>query len=453
MFWPRHSIFWKIFLWFWLTMMAMLVTLFLAFAVTVDPSQFLSERQALIRELETAADKMALITRQTAHLPIPHFPGSGYYLFDQAGNILGSAMITEELITAYNATRERTSATIRFQSGVVVVGPQHVTLNNAPFELYLTKEIPVLVHWRVRHAIASHWHLVILALGVSFLLSVLLAQYLVGPVRNLQRASRKLARGHLDARVDSNVTRRRDELGELARDFDHMAEQVGSLMLTKERLLLDVSHELRSPLTRLQIALALARRKIPEALAEHDRIEREIGRLDQLIGQIIGFSRMQHRMANIPRQAVVLERMLSKLVDDGNFEARARGKAVVFKTRVREKIELIAVPEFLAGGIENIIRNGIRFTPEETAVEVTLNREHNSAVIHIRDYGPGVPEDALTDLFEPFFRVDETRGKENNGTGLGMAIASTAVTQHSGTIVAQNAHPGLLVTISLPLGS
>lgn len=453
MFWPRHSIIWKIFLWFWLTMIAMLVTLFLAFAMTVDPSQFLSERQALMRELETAANKMELITRQTAHLPIPHFPGSGYYLFDQAGNILGSAMITEELITAYNATRERTSATITFQRGVVVVGPQHVTLNNAPFELYLTKEVPVLVHWRVRHAIASHWHLVILALGVSFLLSVLLAQYLVGPVRNLQRASRKLARGHLDARVDSKVTRRRDELGELARDFDHMAEQVGSLMLAKERLLRDVSHELRSPLTRLQISLALARRKIPEALAEHDRIEREIGRLDQLIGQIISFSRMQHRMANIPRQAVVLESMLSKLVDDGNFEARARGKAVVFKTPVRDKIELIAVPEFLSSGVENIIRNGIRFTPEDTAVEVTLTRDHNSAVIDIRDYGPGVPEDALTDLFEPFFRVDETRGKENNGTGLGMAIASTAVTQHSGTIVAQNAHPGLLVTISLPLGS
>ena len=111
------------------------------------------------------------------------------------------------------------------------------------------------------------------------------------------------------------------------------------------------------------------------------------------------------------------------------------------------------MPEFLTSGVENIIRNGIRFTPEDTAVEVTLIRDHNSAVIHIRDYGPGVPEDALTDLFEPFFRVDETRGKENNGTGLGMAIASTAVTQHSGTIVAQNAHPGLLVTISLPLGS
>ena len=450
-FWPRHSVIWKIFLWFWLTMIAMLVTLFLAFAVTVDPSKFLSERRALIRELRAAAHKMEFITRQTAHLPIPHFPGSGYYLFDQVGNILGSAMITEELITAYDATRERTSPIITFQRGMVVVGPQHVILNNAPYELYLTKEIPVLVYWRVRHVIASHWHLVILALGVSFLLSVLLAQYLVGPVRNLQRASRKLARGHLDARVDSNVTRRRDELGELARDFDHMAEQVGSLMLAKERLLRDVSHELRSPLTRLQISLALARRKIPDALAEHDRIEREIGRLDQLIGQIISFSRMQHMMTNIPREAVVLESMLRKLVDDGNFEARARGKAVVFKTQVQEKIELIAVPEFLASGVENIIRNGIRFTPEDTAVEVTLILNNNSAVIHIRDYGPGVPEDALTDLFEPFFRVDETRGKENNGTGLGMAIASTAVTQHSGTIVAQNASPGLLVIISLPL--
>ena len=139
--------------------------------------------------------------------------------------------------------------------------------------------------------------------------------------------------------------------------------------------------------------------------------------------------------------------MLKKLVDDGNFEAKARGRAVVFKTTVREQIELEAVPEFLASGVENIIRNGIRFTPEGMAVDVSLQRDHNTAVIRIRDYGPGVPEDALTDLFEPFFRVDETRGNENNGTGLGMAIASTAVTQHNGTIVA------LEVTICLPLGS
>ncbi|USE35024.1 ATP-binding protein [Endozoicomonas sp. SCSIO W0465] len=447
--WPWHSVFWKIFLWFWLTMIAMLVTLFLAFAVTVDPSDFLSERRALFRELEIAARKMELLSRTSVHLPIPRFPGSGYYLFDTEGNILGSASISEELISAYNKTRNRSDPTITFRRGVVVVGPQRITLNDAPYELYLTKEMPVLVHWRVKQIIARQWHLIILALGVSFFLCVVLARYLVGPIRNLQRASRKLARGDLSARVDGKVARRRDELGELARDFDHMAEQVGSLVFSKERLLRDVSHELRSPLTRLQISLALARRKTPDAEAEHARIEREIERLDQLIGQIIHFSRIQHNIANMGCEKISLEGVLKKLVDDGNFEAQAKDKAVVFKETAN--IELVAVPEFLSSAVENIIRNAIRFTPEGSEVEVRLFRENDAAFIRIRDYGPGVPEEALEDLFEPFFRVDETRGKENDGTGLGMAIASTAVAQHSGSIVARNAHPGLEVTIRLPL--
>ncbi|WP_422490061.1 ATP-binding protein [Endozoicomonas sp. ALE010] len=447
--WPWHSVFWKIFLWFWLTMIAMLVTLFLAFAITVDPSDFLSERRALFRELEIAARKMELLSRTSVHLPIPRFPGSGYYLFDTEGNILGSASISEELISAYNKTRNLSDPTITFRRGVVVVGPQRITLNDAPYELYLTKEMPMLVHWRVQQVIARQWHLIILALGVSFFLCVVLARYLVGPIRNLQRASRKLARGNLSARVGGKVARRRDELGELARDFDHMAEQVGSLVFSKERLLRDVSHELRSPLTRLQISLALARRKTPDAEAEHARIEREIERLDQLIGQIIHFSRIQQNMANMACEKLALEGMLKKLVDDGNFEAQARDKAVVLKETA--KIELVVVREFLSSAVENIIRNAIRFTPEGSEVEVRLFRENDVALIRIRDYGPGVPEETLDDLFEPFFRVDETRGKENDGTGLGMAIASTAVSQHNGSIAARNAHPGLEVTLRLPL--
>ncbi|MFK0569584.1 ATP-binding protein [Endozoicomonas sp.] len=447
--WPWHSVFWKIFLWFWLSMIAMLVTLFLAFAITVDPSDFLSERRALFRELEIAARKMELLSRTSVHLPIPRFPGSGYYLFDTEGNILGSASISEELVSAYNKTRSRSDPTITFRSGMVVVGPQKISLNDAPYELYLTKEMPVLVQWRVKQVIARQWHLIILALGMSFVLCVVLARYLVGPIGNLQRASRKLARGDLSARVGGKVARRRDELGELARDFDHMAEQVGSLVFSKERLLRDVSHELRSPLTRLQISLALARRKTPDADAEHSRIEREIERLDQLIGQIIHFSRIQQNMANMACEKVSLEGMLKKLVDDGDFEAQAGDKAVVFKETA--SIELEAVREFLSSAVENIIRNAIRFTPEGSEVEVSLFRENDTALIRIRDHGPGVPEEALEDLFEPFFRVDETRGKENDGTGLGMAIARTAVAQHNGSIVARNAQPGLEVSIRLPL--
>ena len=446
----RHSLFWRIFLWFWLTMLAMLSTLMVVFAITVDPSDYLSERRALFRELEIAARKMESLSRSLVHLPIPVFPGSGYYLFDAQGNVLGSASISEDLISAYEKTRSRTEPTITFRRGVLVVGPKRVTMSGGTYELYLTKEMQRLVHWRLKQVMSRQWHLVIIALGVSFLLCMILARYLVVPIRRLQHASRDLAKGDLSARSGKSVAKRRDELGELARDFDYMAEQLETLLQSKERLLRDVSHELRSPLTRLTISLALARRKTPEAMAEHDRIEREIQRLDQLIGQIIHFSRIQNGTDKASLVEVPLDSMVEQLVEDGDFEAQARSRAVVAKSS--EVIRLTAMPELLGSAIENIIRNAIRFTPEGSQVEVWLSREAKKfAVVRIRDYGPGVPEEALEELFEPFFRVDDTRGKENDGTGLGMAIASAAVKQHGGTITARNAHPGLEVTIRIPL--
>ena len=448
--WSRHSLFWRIFLWFWLTMLAMLTTLLVVFAITVDPSDYLSERRALFRELEIAARKMESLSRSSVHLPIPIFPGSGYYLFDTQGNVLGSASISQDLISAYEKTRERSDPTITFRRGVLVVGPKRLVLNGGTYELYMTKEMQTLVHWRLKQVLSRQWHLVIIALGVSFFLCMVLARYLVVPIRRLQKASRMLAKGDLSARSGMDATLRRDELGELARDFDYMAEQVGTLLHSKERLLRDVSHELRSPLTRLTISLALARRKTPEAITEHDRIEREIQRLDQLIGQIIHFSRIQNGTDKTSLVEVPLDSMVEQLVEDGDFEAQARSRAVV--TKSTEEICLMAVPELLGSAIENIIRNAIRFTPEGSEVEVWLNKEAKRfAVVRIRDYGPGVPAEALEELFEPFFRVDDTRGKENDGTGLGMAIASAAVKLHQGIISARNAEPGLEVTIRIPL--
>lgn len=453
--WQRHSVFWKIFFWFWLTMLAMLATLVISFAITVDPSDFISERRALFRELEVAAKKMEQLSRSSLHIPIPRFPGSGYYLFDMEGNVLGSASISEELISSYKKTRRRTEPKITFRRGVVTVGPKPLELNGVPYELYLTKETPRLVHWRVKQIMLRQWHLCILALGVSFFLCMILARYLVGPIRQLQMASRSLANGDLSARTGAKVVSRRDELGDLAKDFDYMAGQLETLLLSKERLLRDVSHELRSPLTRLQISLALARRKTPDAEAEHARIEREVERLDQMIGQIIHYSRIMDNVSKLSFEEVDLNALLAGLVDDGDFEAQARNKSVVLKSET--PVKLTGVKEPLGSAVENIIRNAIRFAPENTDVEVWLSKEDTPgnddqcACIRIRDYGPGVPEEALEELFEPFFRVDDTRGRENDGTGLGMAIASKALALHGGTIVAKNANPGLEVTIRLPL--
>ena len=447
--WPWRSLFWKIFLWFWSTMIAMLVALFVTFAATVDPSDLVPERLALFQELNVESQKMQQLAQWSVHFPRPQFPGSSYFLFDMEGNVLGNDVISDELLEAYKKSNQQLEPTIVFNQGVLVVGPQKVILNGHPYQLYLTKEIPRLVHWRFKQALARQWHLVVIALGISFMLCIILASYLVGPIRQLQSASRKLAKGHLGARVGGKVIRRKDELGELGQDFDVMAEQLESLVNSKQRLLRDVSHELRSPLTRLQLSLALARRKVPEANAEHDRIEREIERLDQLIGQIIRYSRIQYGVSEQAWEQVSLQALVKQLVGDGDFEAQARNKAVVLVKS--SDIRVRAIRDFISSAIENIIRNAIRFTPEDSSIEVSLDQVGSNAVITVRDYGPGVPEDTLASLFDPFFRVDETRGKENNGTGLGMAIAYSAVAFHKGAIIAANASPGLRVQIRIPI--
>ena len=448
--WPFNSLFWKLFLWFWLTMISMMVALVVTVAITVDPSDFLSERRALFRELEVASRSVErLAAGWSSNLSFQQLPGSYYYLFGPNGEPVGRETVPAEIASAYNMTYDRREPVITFRSGMVIVGPRKVWIDRTPFNLYLTKEMPRLVHWRVKKVFAKQWHLVIIALGVSFLLCILLARYLVVPIRQLQGTSRRLAQGDLAARVAQQVRARNDELGEFGRDFNHMAEQLEALIGDKERLLRDVSHELRSPLTRLQLSLALARRKSPDAEAEHSRIEREIERLDQMVGEIIRFSRIQNGVTDLAWEPVSLEVLIDTIVDDADFEAQAQNKSVLFTERA--DIEIIGVKDWLGSAIENMVRNAIRFTPEENNVEVALKRHKGYAVITVRDYGPGIPEDALDSLFEPFFRVDDTRGKENDGFGLGTSIAKGAVKNHNGTITARNVHPGLEVTICLPL--
>ena len=447
--WPFRSLFWKLFSWFWLTMLSMMAAMVVTVAITVDPSDFLSERRELFRELEIVSRKVErMASGWASHTPFPQFTGSYFYLFDPAGEVVGRRTVPDELMSAYDRTHDRQEPTITFRSGVVVVGPRKVRVGRAAYDLFLTKEMPRLVHWRVTKVMSKQWHLVIIALAVSFLLCIMLARYLVVPIRRLQMTSRNLAKGQLSARVDASVRKRGDELGDFARDFDDMAEQLEDLMNNKERLLRNVSHELRSPLTRLQISLALARRKSNEAESEHARIEREIERLDELIGEIIRFSRIEHGATDEACEQVNLHELLQTLVEDADFEAQAGNRSVHLLRS--QAVELCAVRDWLSAAIENMIRNAIRFTPEESSVDVSMMLEKNSIVIRVRDYGPGVGEGALEAMFEPFNRLDETRGKENDGFGLGTAIARGAIINHGGSIKARNCNPGLEIEIRLP---
>jgi signal transduction histidine kinase len=282
-------------------------------------------------------------------------------------------------------------------------------------------------------------------LGAVVLLCYLLARYLTSPLPDLQAALERFGRGDFSARTRST---RRDELGRLARTFDQMAERIQNLVAAERRLLLDISHELRSPLARLGVAIELARSG-ENRDATLDRIQKESDRLNALVGELLQATRAEVDPNALRAQPVRLDDLLAGIASDCAIEASARGSSL--KVDAAAPVTVSGDAELLRRAVENLIRNAIRYAPPGTAVEVSLARDGAEARIQVRDHGPGVPEEALSRIFDPFYRVEGDRNRDTGGAGLGLAIARRAVELHKGKLLARNAHPGLLVEIDLPL--
>jgi two-component system sensor histidine kinase CpxA len=291
----------------------------------------------------------------------------------------------------------------------------------------------------------------ILAVGISGLICFVLTRHITAPLFELRRGAATLAVGDLTARVPGDLRDRRDEIGQLGRDFDRMAERLESLVGSHKRLLGDVSHELRSPLSRLLVALGLARRANAEEMPELlDRIALEARRLDSLIGQLLTLSRIESGSHTAAASSIVLTALVHEVVADADFEARAQSRRVV--VTAFEECTVHGFEELLRSAVENVVRNALRFTREGTAVDVSIRRERDRAVIRVRDRGPGVPEPMLAEMFLPFQRGPAIDAARNDGSGLGLAIAHRAVAANGGTIGAMNAGDGgLIVEIDLPL--
>lgn len=280
---------------------------------------------------------------------------------------------------------------------------------------------------------------------VAGLLSLLLARTLARPLARLRHATQRLAAGELDVRVGEEVSGSATEVEALGADFDRMAEQLAALLESQRRLLRDVSHELRSPLARLQVALGLARRD-RESDAPLDRIELEAERLGELVGQILTLTRLDSTAT--PQEPFDAADVLDEVVRDASFEA---GEGAV-TLEAPEHLPLEGNPEIFRWALENVLRNALRFTAEGTAVTVDGAVEGETLIVSIRDHGPGVPEDELEAIFRPFYRVGTDRDRKTGGRGVGLAIAERSVAMHGGTIEAANAGGGgLTVTLRVPL--
>jgi len=282
-------------------------------------------------------------------------------------------------------------------------------------------------------------------LAVVALLCWILARRIAAPLHDLVGAVDRFGHGELSVRVNS---RRRDEFGELGNAFDRMAARIGTLLTAERQLLQDISHELRSPLARLSFAAELAR-TADDRDAAAQRLKKEIHRLTNLVDELLQATRAEGDPLPMALENIRLNDVLTEVVEVCRVEADAHGCFIALEGEQR----VITMPgnrELLRRAIENIMRNAIRYTPHASVIDVRLSANSHTACISVRDYGPGVPEAALTDIFRPFFRVDDSRNNATGGVGLGLAIAQRAITLHHGHLSAANMHPGLTVTVEFP---
>jgi two-component system, OmpR family, sensor kinase len=292
---------------------------------------------------------------------------------------------------------------------------------------------------------------IVVTLAASIITALLLAGYVAKPIRSLRAAFEAAASGDLDRRIAPYLGARHDELADLGRDFDRMAARLKASMQGQRRLLHDVSHELRSPLARLQAAAGLMRQKPDQVEAMITRIEEEIARIDRLVGELLALSRLEAGDLFAVEEEVDMRDLVRDIVHDANFEAETHEREVIWVDRGSATVR--GRPEHLHSAIENIVRNALQHAPESRVVrvETSVDAVGRQYTLRVLDDGCGVREDELPDLFTPFFRGARARP---DGHGLGLAIARRSIEAHGGTIRADNrSGGGLRVEVVLPSGA
>ena len=441
------NLFWKIFLWFWLTLILIAGAVSWGTAIYLQNSDAYQQRDLRSRYINNRIE----LLRQ-----VIYYGGE-----EAASDVLENKRLSSRRTTIYvvdNNNKDILGRSIDMDNATLQKHEPVEATDGETYQIYSTQRP------RTRNTLTRMLRpfqrspgIYLVWLAIAILLSGLvcfgLAQYMSRPIRKLQVAAKKLSQGQLDTRVSDSIGNRRDEIADLGQDFDLMASRLQSLVNNQKQLLSDISHELRSPLARMQLAVGLARKKLgPDVSTEMERIEQETERLDELVGQSLTLSRLDAGAVYAKDDFIDIGELLESIINNCDFEATEQKKKVVLT--IDNSWTILANGELLHRALENIVRNAIRYTEVGTRVEVDLNQQDKTHFkITIGDQGPGVPENKISGLFEPFVRLSEARDRDSGGYGLGLAIAKRAIEFHKGTISASNKSTGgLLVEVILPLG-
>lgn len=444
----------KLFLWFWLVaILSILATRFIS-AQLASEIKILPAHHEDVRRLHHIKHSIArrdissvdqLLARQKKRA------NSTLWLKSTATNtVYSDAKQSHPLVSQFLNENELTDKiTVRFKFARLS-GPQLIQLAGQDYQLYLLVK-DQRQHFGQYLLELPYWARILLPLSISFLLCLLIARTLTRPLRQLQLAAHRFGEGELSSRA-AQASLRSDEVGQLAKSFNLMADKLSLNITAQQRLLGDVSHELRSPMTRLQLALALAQQQAADSNEQQryfDRCELEVSRLDQMLAHIMAWSRMENSLIVPDKTPVILHQLINELIDDAQFVADEKQVTITFSEP--PVCQLLADRSMLASAIANVLSNAVKYAPEKSEIKVSLTHQSHHCTITISDQGTGVPEESIAKIFEPFYRVAGDRDRQSGGTGLGLAIAKQAIVAHGGDIHAQNGcDGGLAIRIALP---
>ena len=439
-------LFWKIFLALWLSIMAFAIVMALINASLVLHEPASARQEMLERTIFQVEQKLRQVLEQGDETqairllkPLPRQVRNHVLVIRQDGERSSIELMGRERALEHFKRRQIPFNRTRVDS-----------TTGARYDVIVASRIPprALLEPGFRGVL----YRLLMAGFVSALLSWWLARYLSRPLVQLGHVSRKLAAGDLAARVGQPLEGRADEFGQLARDLDEMASRLQELQAANQRLLRDVSHELRSPLARMRVALELARGRNSQAVADElDRIELESERLEALIDEVLGLMRESSEISPLRWEEFDLSDLLTDLKEVVNYEVPKGGRAVSLEAE--SPLQVIADRELIWRAVENLLRNALQHTDMDRGVELTAHRQSDAMVrVCVSDRGPGIPAQQLDRIFEPFYRVQEARDRKTGGHGLGLAIAAAAVRRHRGQISAANRPGGgLRFCIELPV--